>query len=145
MAVMQPGADMADMRHVADLGRWLMSDEHYPNYPFMVQQSQPEFLTSALIENLWGNLDTLSHDPHWADMFADYVARMFPGNAVTEAPDYHEALDRIRNLWQGMCESDWDNPALVMDIPPNASYTERDTPRKPPRQVPSPAFTPAQG
>ncbi len=138
VAVMRPGADMADMRHIVDLGRWIEGAAHPADYPFMVRQSQSESATSDLMEGLWDNLDTLSRDPHCACMFEEYLARMFPGNAVTEAPDYHEALERIRDLWQGLCESDWDNPDLVMDIPPVSSYTESDTPRQRPCQTPPP-------
>ena len=33
-----------------------------------------------------------------------------------------------------MCDSDWDNPQRVMDIPPNAAYTDGEppTPQSPP-------------
>ena len=124
VSVMQPGADIADMRHIVDLGRWLRVADHERDHPFMVQQSQAESSILDLVEGLWANLDALAGDPHCARMYTQYVDRMFPSIATDEVPDYQTALHQIRALWQSMCESDWDNPQRVMDIPRNSSYTD---------------------
>ena len=134
VSVMPPGADAADMRHIADLGRWLQPPAHDQDYPFMVQQSQAESSLLDLVEGLWANLDTLASDPHCADLYGQYVGSMFPSLAADEVPDYQTALHQIRTLWQGMCDSDWENPQRVMDIPPNAAYTDREPP--PPQSPP---------
>ncbi len=134
VSVMPPGADAADMRHIADLGRWLRVAAHELDYPFMVQQSVAESSLPDLVEGLWANLDTLASDPHCAHLYGQYVDSMFPLLAAAEVPDYQTSLTRIRDLWRGMCDSDWDNPQRVMDIPPNAAYTDREPP--PPQSPP---------
>ena len=98
VSVMQPGADAADMRHVADLGRWLRVAAHALDYPFMVQQSQAESSLLDLVEGLWANLDTLASDPHCADLYGQYVGSMFPSLAADEVPDYQTSLNQIRTL-----------------------------------------------
>ena len=68
VSVMQPGADAADMRHIADLGRWLTVAAHVLDYPFMVQQSLAESALLDVVEGLWATLDTLASDPHCAHL-----------------------------------------------------------------------------
>ena len=124
VSVMPPGADIADLRHIVDLGRWLTVAAHDLEYPFMVQQSLAESSIQDLVAGLWTNLDTLAGDPHCARLYTQFVDRMFPSPATDQVPDYQTALHQIRALWHSMCESDWDNPQRVMDVPRNSSYTD---------------------
>ncbi len=124
LVLMHPDADVDDMRHIVDLGAWLYSGIPNADYPYMVQQSLNEFVLHDLLDGLWDTLDALAAKPVYAQLYDEYVSRMFPGHRVQDAPDYQETLSAIRHLWCGMCDSDWHNPVYRMGIPDIAAYTQ---------------------
>lgn len=107
-----------DMRHLADLGAWLSPERETGDiHGYMVQQSLQEGHTEHLLDWLYSNLNHLRSDPAVVTMYASYVREMFPGALVSLAPPFHETLDRIENLWQTMCSSDWDHPRYQFKVP----------------------------
>lgn len=139
LAQMQPGADVADMRHIVDLGSWLtwlaatswvgLREE---NYVYMMRQAMTEFLALPMLDWQADNLHKLSTDQRCESVYEEYVARMFPGNRTENVPHFQESVAAIQALWLDMCNAKWEDPSVVIDIPNNASYTDMETDSIPP-------------
>lgn len=139
LAQMQPGADVADMRHVVDLGSWLTwlaatswAGLREESYGYMMRQAVTESLASPMLDWLAGNLHKLATDPLCGTVYEEFVARMFPGNRTEHVPHFQESVAAIQALWQDMCNANWEDPNAVIDIPDNASYLDKETDFIPP-------------
>lgn len=131
LTLMHPGEDVQDMRHVHDLGVWVLNRSHRPYHPRMVQQAFVERRVGDLLDGLLPALEAFAESEECHRAYHQYVMGMYPSSYRTDAPSFDAALDAIRNLWLAMCESDWENPAYAPG--PVALPSEHDFKDPPPR------------